>query len=139
MKKRDAFAAIPWHQDVNFFGHKSYALNCWAAVSACGEDNPCLGIIPQRTEARHGWEGPGLAPLDYGKRMPEGTLEALTKDTPAAYPVLQPGDAVLFDEMTVHGTASRPWKVKEQVVAISWFFAARLEDDRFHGRVNGLV
>ena len=122
VKKRDAFAAIPWHQDVNFFGHKSFALNCWAAVSACGEDNPGLGIVPQRTERRHGWDGPGLAPLDYGKRMPEGTLEALTSETPAAYPVLQPGDAVLFDEMTVHGTASRPWKVKEQVVAISWVF-----------------
>jgi hypothetical protein len=124
LKKRDAYAAIPWHQDVNFFGYKSYAVNCWAAITPCGEHNPGLGIIPRRTEQRHGWEGPGLAPLDYGNRLPEGLLEELTRDHPAAYPVLQPGDAVLFDEMTIHGTASRPWAVEEQVVAISWFFRA---------------
>ncbi|MGI9284372.1 MAG: phytanoyl-CoA dioxygenase family protein [Pseudomonadales bacterium] len=121
---RDKYAAIPWHQDVNFFGTKSYAVNCWAAITPCGEDNPGLSVIPRRTEQRHGWQGDGLAPLDYGKRMPEGMMEELTRDYPIATPVFRPGDAILFDEMTIHSTAAKPWKLAEQIVAISWFFRA---------------
>lgn len=121
---RDKYAAIPWHQDVNFFGAKSYAVNCWAAITPCGEDNPGLSVIPRRTEQRHGWQGDGLAPLDYGKRMPEGMLEELTRDYPIATPVFQPGDTILFDEMTIHTTAAKPWKLAKQIVAISWFFRA---------------
>jgi hypothetical protein len=122
---RDNYAIIPWHQDVNFFGQKSYAINCWAAVTSCGEDNPGLGFIPRRTEYRHGWkEENGIAPLDYGKAIPVETLGELTDKHPAVHPILQPGDAVLFDEMTVHKTAVRSWKKREQIVTISWFFRA---------------
>ena len=121
---RDKYAAIPWHQDVNFFGAQSYALNCWAAVTSCGEHNPGLSVIPRRTEQRHGWHGDELAPLDYGKRMADGMIAELTRDHPIATPVFQPGDAILFDEMTIHTTANKPWKVAEQIVAISWFFRA---------------
>ena len=122
---RDNYSAIPWHQDVNFFGTRSFAVNCWAAVTSCGKDNPGLGFIPCRTEQRIGWaEKNGIAPLNYGNTMPTNALNELTARHPAVYPVLQPGDALLFDEMTVHRTASRPWKMKVQTVTISWFFRA---------------
>ncbi|MEH6582672.1 MAG: phytanoyl-CoA dioxygenase family protein [Halioglobus sp.] len=123
--KRDKYAAIPWHQDVNFFGRKSYAVNCWAAVTPCGEDNPGLNIIPVRTEERQGWDGDdGIAPLDYGRSMTPDELDNFRGKQPIAHPVLQPGDALLFDEMTVHQTALKRWARAEQVVTISWFFRA---------------
>ena len=123
--ERDKFAAIPWHQDVNFFGRKSYGVNCWAAVTGCGESNPGLGIIPRRTEKLLGWSADdGIAPLDYGRAISPEALEKLCGDHPIAHPVLQPGDALLFDEMTVHETARKRWSQEKQIVTISWFFRA---------------
>ena len=128
---KDNLAAIPWHQDVNFYGKKTYAVNCWAAVTSCGEDNPGLGIVPCRTEQRIGWsEKDGIAPLYFGSSMADSAFEQLTKRYPAVYPVLQPGDALIFDEMTMHCTAPRPWKQKLQTVTISWFFRASGFPDR---------
>jgi hypothetical protein len=123
--ERDKYSAIPWHQDANFFGEGSYAINCWAAVTPCGADNPGLGIIPRRAEGRVGWrEEDGIAPLDYGHSLPEGLLEELSAGKPPVFPVMEPGDALLFDEMTVHQTALKRWELREQVVTISWFFQA---------------
>ena len=124
LAERDRFAAIPWHQDVSFFGRTSYALNCWAALTPCGEDCPGLGVIPRRMDERVGWDGDGPAPLDYGRRLPEGLLESLEGGHPVAYPVFAPGDALLFDEMTLHTTSRRRWQRADQVVTISWFFRA---------------
>ena len=122
---RDNYSVIPWHQDVNFFGTKSYAINCWAAVTPCGDKNPGLSIFPRRTEQRHGWkEADGIAPLDYGNAMPKELPDNLSAQLPAVHPILQAGDALLFDEMTLHQTAVRPWVIKEQIVTISWFFRA---------------
>ncbi|MEP4146699.1 MAG: phytanoyl-CoA dioxygenase family protein [Halioglobus sp.] len=118
-------AAIPWHQDASFFGGKSWAVNCWAAVTSCGDGNPGLGVIPRRTENHLGWNpADGLAPLDYGNSMPQQELAALCAGRPREDVVLQPGDALLFDEMTVHRTNSRPWRLPKQIVTISWFFRA---------------
>lgn len=123
--ERDKYAAIPWHQDVNFFGMKSCAVNCWAAVTSIGEGNPGLGIIPRRVDERVGWkEEDGIAPLEYGKAIPPDVLHQLVTKSPAVYPVLRPGDALLFDEMTVHQTAVRRWELADQIVTISWFFPA---------------
>ena len=119
------YAAIPWHQDASFFGRKSWAVNCWAAVTPCGDGNPGLAIIPRRSEDYLGWNpADGRAPLDYGNAMPEQELAALGDGHPAVEVVLQPGDALLFDEMTVHRTNPRPWRLQQQIVTISWFFRA---------------
>ena len=123
--ERDQYAAIPWHQDANFFGRKSYALNCWAAVTPCGKRNPGLGIVPTRLESCVGWDlADGIAPLDYSRSMPGELLGGLLDSYPAEYPQMEPGDAILFDEMTLHQTAVRRWDLKEQIVTISWFFRA---------------
>jgi hypothetical protein len=128
----DNLAAIPWHQDVNFYGKKTYAVNCWAAITSCGEDNPGLGIVPCRAEERIGWsEKDGIAPLNYGRGITDSALQHLTERHPAVYPVLQPGDALIFDEMTMHCTAPRPWKQELQTVTISWFFRASGFPDLF--------
>lgn len=122
---RDNFAAIPWHQDVNFFGQKSYGVNCWAAVTHCGRDNPGLELIPWRTEERLGWdEGDGIAPLDYGRAIPQELFAEVVDRYAPVKVELEPGDAVFFDEMSIHQTALKPWRIREQIVTISWFFRA---------------
>jgi len=121
---RDRYAAIPWHQDASFFGSRSYAVNCWTAITPCGTDNPGLGVIPRPLDRRYGWDSDEHAPLDYGNRLPPGLLEDLSRNHPPAFPVFEPGDALLFDEMTMHTTAPRPWRRPDQVVTISWFFRA---------------
>lgn len=122
--KRDRSAVITWHQDAAFFGTGCQGVNCWAGITACGMDNPGLALIPRRFDELLCWKGDELAPLDYGKRMPEGLIEKLSQGHPAQFPMLQPGDALLFDTMTLHSTAVRPWNITEQIVAISWFFRA---------------
>ncbi|MEP1471074.1 MAG: phytanoyl-CoA dioxygenase family protein [Halieaceae bacterium] len=122
---RDKNAAIPWHQDVNFFGRMSFGINCWAAVTPCGRDNPGLEIVPWRTEQRLGWrEIDGIAPLNYGRDIPAQQLATITRHHPPVSVELEPGDAVFFDEMTLHKTALRQWQRREQIVTISWFFSA---------------
>ncbi len=122
---RDKYAAIPWHQDAAFFGRKSYAVNCWAAVSSCGEENPGLSIIPCRNGELRGWDpSDGHAPLDYGRSLSSTAFDDLIRECPPVDCILQPGDAVIFDEMTAHQTFARPWKRDEQLVTISWFFRA---------------
>jgi hypothetical protein len=122
-REQDKYAAIPWHQDAAFFGCKSHAVNCWAAVTPCGENNPGLSILPCRSEKLHGWNlENGHAPLDYGREVSSQAFDALLEQHPPVDCILRPGDAVLFDEMTVHQTLVRPWRRDEQVVTISWFF-----------------
>ncbi len=122
-REQDRYAAIPWHQDAAFFGRKSHAVNCWAAVTPCGENNPGLSILPCRSEQLHGWSlENGHAPLDYGRAVSSEAFDALLEQHTPVDCILQPGDAVLFDEMTVHQTLVRPWRRDEQVVTISWFF-----------------
>jgi len=125
------FAAIPWHQDVSFFGRKAWAVNCWAAVTPCGRDNPGISVIPGRVDDYIGWnpETQGLAPLDYGRSLSTEDLPALTDRYPARDCILEPGDALLFDEMTVHQTNSRRWRLEQQIVTISWFFRAKAFPD----------
>ena len=42
--------------------------------------------------------------------------------TPPYTAVLEPGDAIMFDEMTLHRTVA-PWTLPYREVAVTWFFA----------------
>lgn len=125
LRERDRQAAIPWHQDAAFFGRECRAVNCWAAVTPCGESNPCLSIVPRRFSSLVGWRSDqGHAPLNYGQAVSSEAFDELIAAVAPVNCVLQPGDALLFDEMTVHRTWPRPWRREDQVVTISWFFPA---------------
>ena len=124
IRGRDNFAVIPWHQDVNFFGHRVGGLGVWCALEEVGEDVHGLSVVPHRFTDRIGWSGEGHAPLNYGKTTGAAEIEQVIGQYGKVTPVLNPGDAILLDEMTLHATAPRPWTAEEQLVAISWFFPA---------------
>lgn len=116
---------LGWHQDVAFFGRKSYAVNCWAAVSRCGDRSPGLEVIPRRVEELIGWNpADGAAPVSYGRALTDEDIELICGESSVASPVLEPGDAILFDEMTFHRTArvQGEGEFHDQLVTISWFF-----------------
>jgi len=46
-----------------------------------------------------------------------------TNGTPIARPVLEAGDAMLFDHLLVHRTAVAPGMTRERHAIESWFFA----------------
>ena len=120
LAKHKAKAGLPWHQDINYFGNKCYAVNCWAAVTHCGVDNPGLGFIPRREEMSIGWD-----PASGQPRLTEGVdtlvsqIPEIIKTTPEVQIKFEPGDAALFDEMTIHRTAGRDFKVPQQIVTTS--------------------
>ena len=119
---RQERGGLAWHQDVNFFGERGYAINCWAAVSQCGVRNPGLEILPKRTDERHGWSASeGTAPLQYGQKLHESTIAELGETHPPVAPRFEPGDALLFDEMTLHRTSRVTCEI-DQLVTITWFF-----------------
>jgi len=114
---------LGWHQDVNFFQGKSFALNCWAAVTPCGGKKRGLAFIPKRNSKAFGWDldKKGSAPLKYGNDLKDSVVAKLEKEHPIVVPDLDPGDAVIFDEMTLHATYASRMGDEKQVVTITWF------------------
>jgi hypothetical protein len=59
---------------------------------------------------------------------PEKAKEA-AGERPIVRPIFDPGDAVLFDELCLHQTASEPSMTKPRHAIESWFFhAARMPE-----------
>lgn len=131
IKKPGSSGALPWHQDANFFCNQYFAVNCWAAITQCGKDNPGLQVIPRRMTERVGWDSDEAASLTYGNDISRRVIDDLSVNHPVAAPIFEPGDALLFDEMTMHATNPSKWSMPNQIVAISWFFnVARMPSHR---------
>lgn len=126
-RDKQAGSGLAWHQDGSYFGQKCYALNCWAAITECGRNNTGLSIVPRRNHERLGADEIekskmkfGKASLDYGNKI---LKKYIPDEQGIVSPVFQPGDAIIFDEMTLHRTASVPKVSMHQIVSISWFFS----------------
>lgn len=111
-------SATGWHQDGSYFSGDVRALNIWTALSPCGVDAPSLDIVAERIDA----------PFVRGGVQADEI--ALTEENAAEYgghnvvrPVLEPGDAVLFDEMALHRTGVSPAMTKTRYAVEMWFFA----------------
>ncbi|MCC5953275.1 MAG: phytanoyl-CoA dioxygenase family protein [Acidimicrobiia bacterium] len=119
-RPRPSSPGLGWHQDGAFFGGRCHALNVWTALTPCGLDRSSLGIVPTRVPRVLGHK-PGTYNLNAdGRRQ----LKGLLTRHPMEVPVLEPGDALLFDELTLHrtsppGTNTAPFRD----VAITWLFA----------------
>jgi hypothetical protein len=112
---------LRWHQDAPLFGGERRAANFWTALTPVGAECPGLSLLPIRMTRV-------IAPdYDLGdpkdRRGDEAFLELASVAAPAS-PVLAAGDAIVFDEMTLHETQALPWKFPYREVAVTWFFAA---------------
>jgi len=122
-------AGLPWHQDGAYYLGQCHSVNAWVALTEVGANCPGLDIIPRRLDEVLGFTPEMLANLDrppaltYLKDRPPQPLSDILDKTRASTPILDPGDAVLFDEMTLHRTGVAPWKVPSRDLATTWFFA----------------
>jgi hypothetical protein len=109
-----------WHQDGAFLGEGIRTVNCWLALSHCGDDAPGLDIVPKRLDRilTTGTEG---AIFDWS--VGEGVVERAAEDAPVIRPIFEAGDALFFDERFLHRTAVSEGMTRERYAIESWFFA----------------
>lgn len=114
----DARAA--WHQDGAFLGPQCRTINCWLALTDCGEDAPGLEIYPRRL---NGLAETGTRGAAFPWVVSEAVMEDMAKTTPLASPRFSAGDAMLFDQLFLHRTGLRPGMTRERLAIEAWFFA----------------
>jgi hypothetical protein len=119
VKRNEEISGLPWHQDASFFRGKCGALNLWTALTPCGEQCPGLSVIPRRFETIVDPQHFTVKPSERAASV----ADELAREMGVASPVFEPGDALVLDEMTLHRTSTRRWKVPVRDVAITWFFA----------------
>ena len=121
VRREENTRGIAWHQDAPFFGGRRWdSLNFWIALSRCGDRCPSLSIVPDRFEEVIDETNTSLRPTE--KIL--ATARDRVQRGQVVQPVLDPGDALLFDELTLHRTGMQKWDVPSREVVRAWFFAA---------------
>jgi hypothetical protein len=107
-----------WHQDGAFLGQVR-AINVWLSLSRCGDIAPGLDVVPSRIDhiLPTGTEG---AFFDWS--VSQKVAEEAAGDAGISRPIFEPGDALLFDELSLHATASSPQMRDTRYAVECWFF-----------------
>jgi hypothetical protein len=109
-----------WHQDGAFLGDGIRTINLWVALSHCGDDAPGLDLLPRRLDRIvETGSGGAFFPWSVGP----GTVEEAAEGVEVIRPQFEPGDALLFDEMFLHRTATDETMTRNRYAIESWFFA----------------
>ncbi len=108
-----------WHQDGAFLGDGIRTVNVWTALTRCGSRAPGVDVFARRfgeivatgtDDALFDWS---VSP-EQATRL--GTVDVIR-------PEFDAGDALLFDQMTLHRTGISPEMTEERFALESWFFA----------------
>jgi hypothetical protein len=117
LRKSEPSVSGAWHQDGAFMGEVR-SLNVWLSLSHCGDIAPGLDVVPRRLELQpRGTEGTFLS-----YQVSQQVAEAAAGDKPVVRPIFEPGDALLFDDLCLHQTASDPAMPNTRFAVESWFF-----------------
>ena len=120
LRKAEPTVGGAWHQDGKFMGEVN-ALNLWLALSHCGDTAPGLDLVPRRLDAHVETEtDEAMMTNQVSQRIAERTAG----DRPILRPIFEPGDALLFDELFLHKTASEPTMRRPRYAIENWFFGA---------------
>lgn len=111
-----------WHQDGAFLGPEIRTVNCWIALTDCGEEAPGLDIYPRRLDAV--LSETGAHDADYDWSAGDSVVDELARRTaPIVSPRFKAGDAMFFDQLCLHRTGVRPGMTKDRLAIESWLFA----------------
>lgn len=119
LRRAEPAVAGAWHQDGKFMGDVR-ALNLWLSLSHCGDESPGLDLVPRRldgyaqTQTDEAW-------LEHA--VSQRVAEELAGERSILRPIFEPGDALLFDELFLHKTASDASMTKPRFAIENWFFA----------------
>lgn len=113
-------AGTSWHQDGAFLGEGLRTVNVWIALSSAGETAPGLEVVARRFDEilPTGTEG---AFFDWS--VSDAVAREAAGDSPIVRPRFAPGDAILFDDMTLHRTLITAAMTEPRYAIESWFFA----------------
>ena len=116
-----------WHQDGKFLGDVR-SLNVWLSLSRCGDIAPGMDIVPRRIDeiVEVGTDGVLLS-IQVSDQM----AASVAGDAGIVRPIFNPGDALLFDELFLHQTASDPAMPNPRYAIESWFFGASAYPDGY--------
>ncbi|MCW2958597.1 MAG: hypothetical protein JWP18_1400 [Solirubrobacterales bacterium] len=120
LRKAEPTVNGAWHQDGKFLGQVN-AVNLWLSLSRCGDEAPGLDIVPRRLDDLV-TVTTDEAVLDY--QVSQAGAEAAAGPKGIVRPIFEPGDALLFDELMLHQTASDPSMPNPRYAVESWFFGA---------------
>ncbi|HWM12430.1 MAG TPA: phytanoyl-CoA dioxygenase family protein [Solirubrobacteraceae bacterium] len=119
---RKATPDVPgaWHQDGAFMGPVR-SLNLWLSLSRCGDVAPGLDLVPRRLDDLVATQtDDAVLDMQVSQRM----AEQAAGDRPIVRPIFEPGDALLFDELFLHQTASDPSMPNPRYAIENWFFGS---------------
>jgi hypothetical protein len=118
---RKATPDVPgaWHQDGKFLGDVN-SLNLWLALSHCGDTAPGMDLVPRRLD--HIVDA-GVGDQGFSRIVvPHERAVELAGDNGIVRPIFEPGDAMFFDHLYLHQTASDPSMPNPRFAIESWFF-----------------
>lgn len=106
-----------WHQDGGFLGEDIRSLNVWIALTDCGVDAPGMDIVAKRL--------PGIVETGSGFATWATNPYAahIVADGHTVRPVFSAGDAIIFDHLCLHRTASAPGMTKTRYAIETWMMA----------------
>lgn len=120
LRKAEPVVGGGWHQDGAFMGDVR-ALNLWLSLSRCGDEAPGLDLVPRRLDHLVTSGGEDVF-LSY--QVSDATASQAAGDRGILRPIFEPGDALLFDDLFLHRTASDPAMPKPRFAIENWFFGA---------------
>ncbi len=114
-----------WHQDGAFMTEEIASLNVWMALTECGPGTgaPGMKFVPKRLENVIEETGKNGAYMDWS--VSQKTVdEKYTGDEAEVSPHFNEGDAIFFDHLNLHATATGPEFTKTRYAIETWFFAS---------------
>jgi hypothetical protein len=95
------------------------AMNLWLSLSHCGDDAPGLDLVPRRLDdyVKAGGEGAWIE-----NQVTDAVAREAAGQDGILRPIFEPGDALLFDELFLHQTASDPSMPNDRYAIEMWFF-----------------
>jgi hypothetical protein len=118
LRKADPSVPGAWHQDGSFMGEVR-SLNLWLSLSRCGDVAPGLDLVPRRLEHLVVTQtDEAMLPIQVSQR----NAEEAAGEVPIIRPTFEPGDALFFDELFLHKTASDPAMPNPRFAIENWFF-----------------
>lgn len=122
LRRVDPNIPTAWHQDGAFLGEHIRTVNCWVALSDCGEDAPGLDLLPRRVD-RLCATGTHGTPFDWS--IGDAVVDELAREVGAEIvsPSFRAGDALFFDQLFVHRSGIHPGMSKPRYAIEAWHFA----------------
>jgi hypothetical protein len=120
LRRTPPLPSAEWHQDGAFLGEGIRTINLWLCLSHCGYDAPGLDLLPRRLD-RVVTTGGAILDWTVGQEMVEELAAA--EEAPVIRPLFEPGDALLFDELFLHRTATDETMTRDRYAIETWFFA----------------